>query len=218
MYKSFQKIQELNELCEKHNIEKTEALSDSFNYSEMKVISPSRKFYTEKVQQFTSIDFLKRVDYQKTFSQINESVELSKPCDVVDEKNDASPENLSATVIQLNDSKGRKYILTSDAGVESFDDMENNGFKCENLNIVQLPHHGSRRNISTEWIAKFSPNMFLISAQGNEKHPRKAVLSCIKKNVPDCGIYSTHKDKGTLSYTTNKAIFPDRKWGKADPL
>lgn len=218
LYKSFQKIQELNELCVQYNIERIEALSDSFKYNEIKIISPSRIFYTEKVQLFTSIDFLKRVNYQKSFSQINESFELSKPCDIVDEKNDTSPENLSATVIQLTDSKGLNYILTSDAGVESFDDMEKNGFQCKNLNIVQLPHHGSRRNISTDWIAKFSPNMFLISAEGNEKHPRKAVISCIKKNVPNCSIYSTHKNKGTLSYTTNNAIFPNRDWGSAEPL
>ena len=218
LYKSFQKVQELNELCEQFGIERREALSDSFNYNELKILSPSREFYTNKVQLFTNIDFLKVVNYQKIFSRINESNELLKPCEVVDEKNDASPENLSATVIQLTDSKGKKYILTSDAGVESFDDMERNGFNCENLTIVQLPHHCSRRNISTEWIAKFSPSMYFISAEGNEKHPRKAVVSCIKKNVPNCSIYSTHKNKGTISYTTNREVFPNRNWGTAESL
>jgi len=219
LYKSFQKVQELNELCEKYGIERIEALTDSFRFNEMKIVSPSREFYTEKVQQFTNIDFLKRVDFtKKAFSAINESVEGLKPCEVVDEINDASPENLTATVIELTDSKNRRYLLTSDAGVESFDDMEQNGFDSENLFIVQLPHHGGRRNISTDWISKFAPNMYLISAEGNEKHPRKAVLSCIKKNLTDCKIYSTHKNKSTLSYTTNQDVFPDRKWKSADPL
>lgn len=218
LYRSFQKIQELNELCEKHIIERKEALSDSFNFKQIKIVSPSRKFYTSKVQLFTNIDFLKAVDYRKTFSQVYESFESLKPCDVVDEKNDASPENLSATVIELRDSQDRRYILTSDSGVESFDEMEKNGFTCENLEFVQLPHHGSRRNISTNWIAKFSPRMYLISAEGNNKHPRKAVISCIKKNLKNCFIYSTHKNKSTMSYTTNKAIFPSRNWGSADPL
>lgn len=218
LYNSFQKIQELNELCELYNIERKEALSDSFNYNEMKIVSPSREFYTSKVQLFTNIDFLKTVDYQKVFSEVNESEESNKPCYIVDEKNDTSPENLTSTVIQLTDSMGQKYILTSDAGVESFDDMEKNGFQCENLNIVQLPHHGSRRNISTNWIVKFSPNMFIISAEGNKKHPRKAVISCIKKNVSNSKIYSTHKNKETLSYTTNKSVFPNRNWGTAESL
>lgn len=219
LYKSFQKVQELNELCEKHGIERKEALTDSFSFNEIKIVSPSREFYTEKVQQFTNIDFLKRVDFtKKAFSSINESAEGLNPCEVVDEQNDASPENLTATVIELTDSKNRRYLLTSDAGVESFDDMEQNGFDSENLYIVQLPHHGGRRNISTDWISKFAPNMYLISAEGNEKHPRKAVLSCIKKNLTDCKIYSTHKNKSTLSYTTNKDVFPDRKWQHADPI
>jgi beta-lactamase superfamily II metal-dependent hydrolase len=218
LYKSFQKVQELNDLCERYNIKKIEALTDVFSYNEIKIVSPSREFYTSKVQLFTNIDFLKRVDYSNSTLEVDETLESLKPCDIVDEKNDASPENLSATVIELIDSSNKRYLLTSDAGVESFDDMEKNGFNTENLNIVQLPHHGSRRNISTNWIAKFAPKMFIISAQGNKKHPRKAVLSCIKKNLVNCKTYSTHKNKGTISYTTNKSIFPNRDWGNAEPL
>lgn len=219
LYESFEKIQELNILCDNHSIEKKEALTDAFKYAEIKIVSPSREFYTEKVQQFTNIDFLKKFDFtKKVFGEINETVEGLKPCEIVDEKNDTSPENLSATVIELIDSKNRRYLLTSDAGVDSFDNMEQNGFESQNLYIVQLPHHGSRRNISTDWISKFAPEMYLISAEGNEKHPRKAVLNCIKKNLPNCKIYSTHKSKSTLSYTTNRDVFPDRNWGSAEPL
>lgn len=218
LYKSFQKVQELNDLCVQFNIEKKEALSDAFKFNEIKIVSPSRAFYTSKVQLFTNIDFLKSVDYSKSFNEVFENIEALKPCEVVDEKNDASPENLSATVIELIDSNNKRYLLTSDAGVESFNDMENNGFTTENLVIVQLPHHGSRRNISTNWIGKFDPEMFLISAEGNKKHPRKAVLSCIKKNLPNCNIYSTHKNKGTLSYTTKEGVFPNRNWGNAEPI
>ncbi len=218
LYKSFKRVQELNELCEQYNIEKKEALSEVINFNEIKILSPTREFYTNKVQTFTNIDFLKRVDYSKSFASVNESDESLKPCAIVDEKNDASPENNSATVIELKDSKDKRYLLTSDAGIEAFDDMEENGFSTEGLHFVQLPHHGSRRNISTDWIGKFAPKMFIISAEGNKKHPRRAVLSCIKKNLPDCKSYSTHKNKATISYSTNKEVFPNRKWGSAEPL
>jgi beta-lactamase superfamily II metal-dependent hydrolase len=218
LYKSFQKVQELNELCEQYKIKKFEALTDAFSYKEIKIVSPSREFYTSKVQMFTNIDFLKKVDYSKSNLEVDETLESLKPCAIVDEKNDASPENLSATVIELVDSSNDRYLLTSDAGVESFDDMKKNGFDTENLTIVQLPHHGSRRNISTNWIGKFAPAMFIISAQGNKKHPRKAVLSCIKKNLPNCKTYSTHKNKDTISYTTNESIFPNRNWGNAETI
>jgi len=218
LYKSFKKVQELNELCEHHNIQKYEALSDVINYKQIKIVSPSRKYYNDKVQIFTNIDFLKKYDFTKSYSEVDEESELQKPCIIVDEKNDASPENLSSTVIELIDSKNRRYLLTSDAGVESFNDMESNGFTTENLTFVQLPHHGSRRNISSTWLGKFAPKMFIVSAEGNKKHPRKAVLSCIKKNLEDTKIYSTHKNKSTLSYTTNKEIFPKRNWRSASPL
>ncbi|KAF2519271.1 hypothetical protein E0W68_05755 [Flavobacterium salilacus subsp. salilacus] len=219
LYKSFQKVHELNELCTKYKIEQKEALSEIFNYKEIKVVSPTREFYIEKVQQFTNIDFLKKVDFKtKSSIDIDEYEENIKPCIIVDEKNDASPENLSATVIELTDSKNRRYLLTSDAGVESFDDMEKNGFDCEELHIVQLPHHGSRRNVNTKWLSKFNPDMYLVSAEGNKKHPRKAVISCVKKNLPNCNVYSTHKMKGVLSYTTNREIFPTRNWESAEPI
>lgn len=218
LYKSFQKVQELNELCDKHNIEKIEALTDSFRYEKIKIVSPSREYYTQKVKIFTNIDFLKRVDYSKSFSEVNELMENLKPCVIVDEKDDTTPENLSSTVIELIDSQNRRYLLTSDAGIESFDDMVSNGFDCDNLHIVQLPHHGSRRNISTNWIAQFNPTYFIASAEGNKKHPRRAVINCIKRNLQGCEIYSTHKSKNTISYTTNESVFPVRNWSKAEPL
>ena len=145
-------------------------------------------------------------------------MEQLKPCVIVDEIDDTTPENLSSTVIELVDSKNRRYLLTSDAGIESFDDMVSNGFNYDNLHIVQLPHHGSRRNISTNWIAQFNPKIYVVSAEGNKKHPRRAVINCIKRNLPGCKIYSTHKSRNTISYTTNQRVFPVRNWSKAEPL
>ena len=72
LYKSFQKVQELNDLCKKFNIEKIEALSDQFNYNNIKIVSPTRKYYKEKVQQFTNIDFLKQVSYAKSYTEISD--------------------------------------------------------------------------------------------------------------------------------------------------
>ena len=220
LYETFQQVEKLNTLCSKYNIKRYLAYSDNstlFNGA-FKILSPSRDFYVNMVQHFADVDFLKKVDFSKKFTTVNEIEESTKPCTIVDEINDASPENLTSTVIQLTDSNGKKYILTGDAGVEAFDYMEGEGFDNNNITLVQLPHHGSRRNISTQWIAKFKPAMFLASAEGNSKHPRRAVINCIKRNLPNCKVYSTHTTKNTLSYTTNQAAFPNRNWGSATPL
>lgn len=218
LYESFEKVQKLNELCTQHNLKRSSALTDSnILNNDIKILSPTREFYQEKVQQFTNIEFLKQKDFSQKPPTIFDD-EVTSPCTIVDEINDASPENLTSTVLQLTDSSGKKYILTADAGVESFDDMENNGFNNENINLVQLPHHGSRRNVSSAWLVRFNPKMYIASAAGNVKHPRRAVVNCIKRNLPNTSTYSTHTSKGILSYTTKREVFPSRGWGSATPL
>jgi beta-lactamase superfamily II metal-dependent hydrolase len=220
LYETFEQVEKLNTLCEKFQLKRYNAYAEDINFfnGAFRILSPSKDFYVNLVQYFTDVDFLKTIDFTKKFTAINEAEEDTKPCAIVDEKNDASPENLTSIVIQLTDSKNLKYILTGDAGVDAFDYMENEGFDNTNIRFVQLPHHGSRRNISTKWISKFNPNFYLASAEGNSKHPRKAVINCIKRNLPNCKVYSTHTSKNTLSCTTNKEMFPDRNWGSAIPL
>lgn len=220
LYETFEQVEKLNNLCSKFNLKRYNAYRENVNFFNgvFRLLSPSKDFYVNMVQYFTDVDFLKTVDYTKKFTAVNEVEEDTKPCAIVDEKNDASPENLTSTVIQLTDSSGVKYILTGDAGVDAFDYMDGEGFDNTNIRFVQLPHHGSRRNISTKWISKFNPSYFLASAEGNSKHPRRAVINCIKRNLPNCKVYSTHTSKNTLSCTTNRAVFPNRNWGSATPL
>lgn len=221
LYETLEKVKTLNELCKKYGINQVPAFSDDGgNYWNLfQIVSPSVAFYKERVEYFTNLDVLLKEDFtKKGDAEVNEAVEGVIACEVVDEKNDASPENLTSTVIKLTDSQGRNFILTADAGVASFDSAIENGFNLTDNNLlVQLPHHGSRRNVNTNWICKFNPAFYVASAAGTKKHPRKAVIACIKKNLPNCRAYSTHKT-GTLSYTTNQALFPYRGWGAAQPL
>ena len=55
---------------------------------------------------------------------------------------------------------------------------------------MQIPHHGSRRNVNEELIGYFHPGSACVSAVGNNNHPRKKVVNAFK----DAGtrVYSTH--------------------------
>lgn len=221
LYDLFEKVDKLNQLCATHSIKRLEAFSNlNSSYGNLfQIFSPSQVYYEEKVNFFTDVNVLLKEDYtKKPDSEVNEVEEGLIACAVVDAKNDVSPENATSTIIQLTDSSGRNYLLTGDAGVDSFDSAEKNGFKFQNYLLVQLPHHGSRRNVNTNWLCKFDPNFYIASADGSKKHPRKAVIACIKKNLPGCKVYSTHKNNQTLSYTSNKQIFPDRGWKSAEEL
>lgn len=219
LYSSLKEADNLSDVLNKYGIKKIAAFSESpLDHNLFEIIGPSKSFYLEQLAYFTNINNLKESGPNiQPESEINELAEGLKPCSVVDEKNDASAENLTSVLTKFIDSSGRKYLFTSDAGVDSFTSAEDNGFDIRNIHICQLPHHGSRRNISTNWIANFSPNQFWVSAIGNKKHPRKAVISCIKKNLPNCKTYSTHKG-GTKHINTRSNLFPNRGWGNAEPI
>jgi len=219
LYEVFEKVKKLNDLCSKYSIKRIDAFSDLDYGGLFQILSPSRAFYKEKVDFFTNVANLKQNDYtKKGGAEVNEEVEGLKPCEIVDEKNDASPENLTSSIIEFTSSNGKKYLLTGDCGVDSFNSAEENGFTLNGYEAVQLPHHGSRRNVNSTWLYKLSPEFFVASADGSKKHPRKAVISCIKKNIEGCKVYSTHRG-GTLSISSNKSVFPTRGgWSPAAPL
>jgi beta-lactamase superfamily II metal-dependent hydrolase len=66
---------------------------------------------------------------------------------------------------------------------------------------MQIPHHGSRRNINERLIDYFKPTIACVSAAGNNKHPRKKVVNAFKS--VGTKVYSTHyhvAEKGHLWY------------------
>lgn len=220
LYESLTEAEDFVKLIKKYKIECCEIFSDiTFDHTLFKVLGPSQKFYNDRVQYFTSLTSLDDSSLIKEAeSSVNEISEERIPCEIVDEKNDASPENLSSVILQFTDSSGRRYLFTGDAGVDSFQSASENGYDMTNFHIAQLPHHGSRRNVNTNWLCNFNPKQYWVSAAGNKKHPRRAVIECIKKNLPNCRIYGTHRG-GTKNFRTNILSFPDREgWSSAVSL
>lgn len=219
LYESLKDVDDFIKLLEKYGLKPKPIFSDTtLEHSLFKVLGPSEAFYKEKVQFFTDKTSLERMHLLKEGEEdINEVEEGNKPCKVVDEKNDTSAENLTSTIIQLTDSSNRRYLFTADCGVDSFESAQKNGFNMKDFFFAQLPHHGSRRNVNTNWICNLNPKQYWVSAAGNKKHPRKAVIECIKKNLPECKTYSTHKE-GAKHINSSANLFPDRNWKSAVPL
>jgi hypothetical protein len=198
LYKSISEGVELIKLIRGYNVPVYNAFSDykliNLDGLLFDFIGPSSTYYQELVNRFSAEDVLESLTYSPIPQSklIFESAEVQKPCKIVDEKDDTSAENLSSVITLFTTSLGKKYLFTGDAGVESFESAKMNGFNLSNMHYVQLPHHGSRRNINSSLICEFSPQAFFVSAAGNPKHPRKAVIECIKKNT-NAIVYSTHK-------------------------
>ena len=105
------------------------------------------------------------------------------------------------SVVQYADLCEKKILLTADAGRGALTEAANFARKVlPGIDFFQVPHHGSRRNVSTElldlWLGKRLPESekpeegtgtftAIISASKNDKdHPRKAVVrACIHRGA-----------------------------------
>lgn len=140
-----------------------------------------------------------------------------------------SPEGASAenemSVVQFARLCGQRILLTGDAGREALTEAADfapvAGLQLRGIDRFQVPHHGSRRNVSTEildrWLGPrfqtpLTPMKFEAynsSAKADEDHPRKCVVRAI------------HHRGGRLYDTKHGSIrahagpAPFRGWGAA---
>lgn len=106
------------------------------------------------------------------------------------------------SVVQYANVCQKKILLTADAGrgalAEAADDAPSVGLVLPGINRFQVPHHGARRNVSTEildcWLGeKLSEKpeegeetftAMISASKEDEEHPRKAVIrGCIHRGA-----------------------------------
>ena len=148
---------------------------------------------------------------------------------LVDPEDDATSAENNSSVISFFDFDGKKVLLTGDTGVPALtnatNEIENIGYELKNFSFVQVPHHGSKRNIGPSILDRligdtglFGQNTSFtafVSAvkEGEPKHPNKRVVNAFirrgGKVIATQGSKKRHFTSGC----------PDRDdWNKADPL
>ncbi len=141
---------------------------------------------------------------------------------------ETSAEN-EMSVVQYANLCGTKILLTGDTGrqglKEAADYAPNIGLTLPGIDRFQVPHHGSRRNVSTElldrWLGKKLDNKppegegiftaIISSAKADPDHPRKAVVRAMIHR--GANVYTT---EGNSVRSAKNA--PNREgWGAAKP-
>ncbi len=143
---------------------------------------------------------------------------------------ETSAEN-NMSVIQYANLCSQKILLTADAGrdalTEAADYAPWAGLTLPGIDHFQVPHHGSRRNVSTEifnrWLGEVLPESkkpqkgtgsfaaIISASKDDEDHPRKAVIrACIHRGA---NVFST---EGKNLCTSQNA--PSRSWVTAQAL
>lgn len=141
---------------------------------------------------------------------------------------ETSAEN-EMSVVQYVNLCDKTILLTADAGrgalEEAADLLEPLGL-LPGIDRVQIPHHGSRRNVSTELLDRwFGPRLpekphrgaetfkaFVSAAENDPDHPRNAVIRAFQHR--GAATYSTEQS----TWHTIAGDAPYRGWSSGDPL
>ncbi len=168
------------------------------DYIPLTVLGPSIPFYESLIKNFRDVKQLfeeeKRLeyddkdDYENEYEYLLESLSLT-----LDADDDKSSENNSSTIIAFHPENDKKYLFTADTGPMALQEVVDLFPEwTKNLDWLDVPHHGSKKNLNSSLIKHFSPKVAFVSGKGKRKYPSMAVVNALKK-------------VGTLVYSTAKS-------------
>ncbi|MCQ4967971.1 MBL fold metallo-hydrolase [Enterobacteriaceae bacterium DFI.7.85] len=139
----------------------------------------------------------------------------------IDDKDTTSAQNNSSVILKL-ELEGKTFLFTGDAGITALD-YASTFINSSTLRFIQVPHHGSRRNIGPEILNKIvgsivgenqSRNVvaFISCAQGSDKHPHQAVINAFIRR----GVKVLTTEGSTLRHHSN-APKREGNWSAATP-
>lgn len=234
-------------MCLKDNLESAHKLvrqalgkgvtvSEPFTGRELgsvKIIGPTLQYYEELIPQFEGMpDVKKAEDARSMFEGLLDAAKtaikkimVSWGEDKIDDEDGTSAKNNSSVITQVI-VDGRRLVFTGDAGITALDMAADELDACmsgADLKFLQIPHHGSRRNVGPSVLDRIigapiaegeSRGISAIAStatEGDPKHPHKSVLNAF-----------THRG-ATVSATRGSGIrhkfdAPDREgWSSLVP-
>lgn len=186
------------------------------------VCGPTRPFYGLLVAEFANLERLARFEDQLTAYERQSLLEMivkthhpGADDGSVLGGQPTAPENDTSVILATRFSTD-VLLFTADAGVIALTQAARAYPQLRNCDWMQIPHHGSRRNINEELIRWFSPRMAYVSAGGNLKHPRRKVVNTFKQ----CGtrVFSTHHPRPAHLWYGLGSVPRRLDYGPAAPL
>jgi hypothetical protein len=156
-------------------------------------------------------------DLQRALDAGDDSIILATLSD-----RDTSPFNL-ASIVCVVEFGGRRILLTGDArdddiltGLKSAGMLDGDG--KAHFDLLKVPHHGSDRNVSTDFFRDITADHYVISGNGEHHNPDRAtlvMLSMATRGRDDFTVYLTNRDgKHDLGDVLEEFINDDRDRGR----
>ncbi|GMX57696.1 MAG: MBL fold metallo-hydrolase [Candidatus Yanofskyibacterium parasiticum] len=193
--KSLTAIKDLETLASEKNvpiIEPFQGLS-IHNDGNLLVLSPSEQYYAELLANFDIMPEIKSefIIYEKikgfgkaVIKWMAETIDLLT--ETLGDDGETNCENNGSTII-LFSVDNQKILFTGDAGIpaiqKSIDYANFLGIDLNNVDFLDMPHHGSKRNIGKTLLSQLKPTIAFISApkDGDPKHPSRKVVNALKR-------------------------------------
>lgn len=224
LQKSFSYVYPLEELAMKKKIIIKEPYQGS-KIGIFEVLSPKKDWYLyDLIPQFNKTPqakgaFTEAYDYVKeaVLNWIDEDLHI----ETLSEDGETSADNESSTILYAN-IKNKGILLTGDAGVKALDKaFSYKPQMADNLKFIQVPHHGSRRNVSPsvldnilgkKGLEENNKTAFISAGKESTTHPRQSVVNAFIRR--GCNVIAT---KGATKRHQNGTPKRDG-WITVEPL
>lgn len=163
----------------------------------VKVLGPSQSYYESLIPDFDGMPTRAAAAVVVNESWLDKAVQSVKAFfatwgeDHISDDGQTSAKNNSSVITQLI-VDGRRLVFTADAGIQALAHAADQIDGCQSgaeLKLIQIPHHGSKRNIGPTVLTRLIGDPVAHGVQrgvtaiastakeGEPKHPRKAVLN-----------------------------------------
>lgn len=157
----------------------------------LQVCGPTPAFYGNLLTYFDRTDLLLKD------ALLMEDLVAAEGSESLDEHAATTAPN-NSSVICAAEVDEAVHLFTGDAGIPAlWEAVQTAG--VSQVTWLQVPHHGSKYNLSNALVQLFRPRVAMISAAGTRKHPSRAVINALKSSTTGCLVASTHKS-GNLWY------------------
>ncbi len=217
--KSLQYASDLEALATKKGVRIVEPFQGVTGFNgALHILGPSQEYYESLLPLFRATP--EPVKSIGIFAPIRKAVEEAIKwvqdqwdIDLLDDDEDTTSAENSTSAIMLFNLDGHKLLFTGDAGKNALhlaaDYAESQGIQLTDLQILDVPHHGSRRNLSSGVLKRIKAKTASISApKASPKHPSKKIINALKKHGSK--VYVVKGQKLCHPYQA-----PERGWSSA---
>lgn len=214
--KAYNYAHQLVEIAEEKGIDVREPFANRESEDGvLTVLGPSIDYYRELLPEFARSPQAKSIQERLYSNRIEKAINwLDETLDIetLGEYGETSAENRSSAVV-LFEFGNKKVLFTGDAGIDSMKNViefaRENYIDISKVEVFQIPHHGSKRNISPTVLDAIKCNFAYASASKEApKHPARKVTNALKRR--DAKIFTT--EGVSLGYHHNA---PRNGWSPA---